>query len=137
MTNYSQGANFERGIAGRLQRAGMFVTRAAGSGTADRAQADIVAIDEDRIVIVECKTHRGDWQGGEVEWDQEQIDEICDRIGFAKGAGAGGRILHVIVAIKSTRGGPAQYCVASGGSVETGERTRPFYEFIQDTVEDG
>jgi len=132
MSKYSQGANFEREVAGRLERVGMFVTRAAGSGTADRAQADVVAIDEDRIVIAECKNHGGDWEGGEVEWDQDQIDAIRDKIGMGPDPLGDKRAVHCIVAIKSQRGGPAQYCVASGGKAVTGEDTAPLYELIND-----
>ena len=132
MSNYRQGSSFENEVAARLTRCGFFVTRAAGSGTADRAQADLVAIRDDRIVIVECKTYRSDSDEHIVEYDEEQLEDIRAMCKDDIELNTDRRATDIIVAMKNKNGGIAQYCVATDGRALIDEDTLPLYEYVNE-----
>jgi len=134
MSNYRRGASFEREVATRFDREGFFVTRAAGSGTADRASADIVALYWDTIVIAECKTYSGDYEGHKVEFDGDQLDEIAARLGHDP-VPSDMRDTYIGVAIKNSSGGIAQWTGTRDSPVVTVEETIPLYEFIEQIIE--
>ncbi len=56
MTFYQKGANFERSLVRAFWDNGFTAIRAAGSGSAPFPIPDIIAMKDDRVIILECKT---------------------------------------------------------------------------------
>ena len=56
--NYDKGASLENDVANRLNDNGYAVVRTAGSGTADRDSCDVIAVNEEEILLIECKTYQ-------------------------------------------------------------------------------
>jgi len=56
MSFYEKGARFERSLVHKFQENGWISFRAAGSGTIKYIIPDIIAIKEDKVLMVECKS---------------------------------------------------------------------------------
>ncbi len=56
MAFYRKGANFERSLVRRFWDSGFTAVRAAGSGSAPFPIPDIIAMKDQRVIIIECKT---------------------------------------------------------------------------------
>lgn len=79
--NYSRGASLENDVCNRLHRNGWAVVRAAGSGTTDRDSADVIAINRNAILVIECKTYS---EAGKniIDYDDyEQVMKVADDAG--------------------------------------------------------
>jgi len=53
---YKKGADFERDIVRRFWDGGWAAVRAAGSGTTKYPVPDVIAVKDNEIILVECKT---------------------------------------------------------------------------------
>ena len=60
MNRYAKGANFEREVIADLWAHGWASMRAAGSGTTSYPVPDVIGLKDGRIVLIECKTTKGD-----------------------------------------------------------------------------
>ncbi len=56
MTFYQKGANFERKLVNLFWENGFTAIRAAGSGSAPQPIPDVIALKDERVIILECKT---------------------------------------------------------------------------------
>ncbi len=56
MSRYEKGAKFERELVGKFQEQGWIALRAAGSGTVKFIIPDVVAIKNDKVILIECKS---------------------------------------------------------------------------------
>jgi len=56
MTFYQKGANFERKLVNQFWANGFTAIRAAGSGSAPQPIPDVIALKDERVIILECKT---------------------------------------------------------------------------------
>lgn len=72
MTNYANGATFERKVAALLTTDGYLVMRSSGS----HGEADLVALKQGQVLLVQCKSNGrldpGDWNG---------LHEVAQRVG--------------------------------------------------------
>lgn len=78
--NYDKGASLENEVANRLNNNNYAVVRAAGSGTADRVSCDVLAINDEKILILECKTYENTGANIVSESDYNQVMEMVDRV---------------------------------------------------------
>jgi Holliday junction resolvase len=95
-----RGVREERKLANRLEKEGWFVTRAAGSGTAQRSQVDLVAINREAILLIECKTYEDETRTIPIEEDKVQMRDIMQRVGMERNGVDGRRDVMSIIAIK-------------------------------------
>jgi len=56
MTRYEKGAKFERALVHKFWEHGWTAMRAAGSGTTSLPAPDVIAIRDEDIILVECKS---------------------------------------------------------------------------------
>jgi hypothetical protein len=83
MTNskYDRGSSLENDVCNRLHRNCWAVVRAAGSGTTDRDSADVLAVNHNAILIIECKTY-SELGKNIIEYDDyEQVMKVADDAG--------------------------------------------------------
>lgn len=78
--NYNRGASLENDVANRLTENGYAVVRAAGSGTADRDSCDVMAVDRDVILLLECKTYAETGTNVVGASDRRQMKELKSRV---------------------------------------------------------
>lgn len=72
MTFYTKGANFERKLVNQFWDNGFTAIRAAGSGSAPQPIPDVIALKENRVIILECKTTSKD----SFRLDKEDISKL-------------------------------------------------------------
>lgn len=77
--NYDKGAALENEVANRLSDNGYVAIRSAGSGAADRASCDVVAIDHEEILLIECKTYQEGSDDVVSDSDYRQMTILKDR----------------------------------------------------------
>jgi len=77
---YNRGASLENDVANRLDDNGYSVVRAAGSGTTDRDACDVMAIDREQILLIECKTYTGDVSNVVGPSDRRQMNKLRQNI---------------------------------------------------------
>jgi len=96
-----QGSNDERKLANRLRDEGWAAFRVAGSGSAQRAACDIVAINSSAILLIECKTFKDGDKAIRLDNDLGQL-ELLDRLidPFYKDSCLDGRDVVPIVTFK-------------------------------------
>lgn len=75
--SYKKGSMKERKIEQRLWDAGWQTFRVAGSGSVGHASADLVALKDGRVLVLESKSSKG----FPVEVDLDQLDTIENRGG--------------------------------------------------------
>lgn len=88
---YNRGASLENDVCNRLHRNCWAVVRAAGSGTTDRDSADVLAVNQNAILIIECKTYS---EAGKniIDYDDyEQVMTMADNAGAPNVEGSGRR----------------------------------------------
>lgn len=78
--NYDKGASLENDVANRLDDNNYAVVRAAGSGTADRVSCDVLAVNDEHILILECKTYKETGENIVSKSDYEQVMEMANRV---------------------------------------------------------
>lgn len=78
--NYDKGASLENDVANRLANNGFATVRAAGSGTADRDSCDVMAINESKILIIECKTYNSVGSQVVTRSDHQQMMQMAGRV---------------------------------------------------------
>lgn len=125
-----QGTNGERSLANRLTSEGFFTTRAAGSGSAQRAQADLVAINEDAILIIECKTYKDGSGVIDLADDKAQLDEIRGMVVGDFPGNAGERDVHAIVAFKEDGSSMWYFTRPSFGKIDPDDDHTPLFKLL-------
>ena len=71
-TNYERGRRFEYSVMHRLQRAGFYVIRSAGS----HSLADLVALGANGVILIQCKKARPSDSGIErIYWEASRLFE--------------------------------------------------------------
>jgi Holliday junction resolvase len=105
------GSDGERELAKRLEDEGWAVVRVAGSGSAQRASCDLVAINHSAILFIECKTYKDGERTINVGDDMAQLEELKDRV-RPLGVGEIRRDERFVVALKED-GAIAWYYVDS------------------------
>lgn len=130
-SNRRQGDRFERDVADRLHSHGFFVSRTAGSGTADREAVDIVAMSEYAVLLIECKTYHGDYEGELIDFDEEQLKEVEERATGGNITAPHGHDVVACVVVDCADGGVVQYYSGSESPFRTVEDTRPFYTLME------
>lgn len=132
MNNRRRGDSFERQLASRLYDEGFFVVRSAGSGTADRPNIDLVAINENVVWLIECKTYRGEYEGHRVPFDEQQLMDVREIVDCHPGSESVDDNAVVGVAVKCVDGGIVQYCEPKTSPVITVGETRSFYKVLEE-----
>jgi len=130
MSNYRRGASFENSIAKRFDNHGFLAVRAAGSGTTTRTCVDVVAINDEVVVLCECKTHGDDSVGRKLRYNLEQFDDAYRRVVGDGGDGKIGRRVFPMLVAKNRDGGVAEYFDISESSLVVPGDGVALYEFI-------
>ncbi len=134
---YKQGRQFENSVANRFNDRGFVVTRAAGSGTADRATPDLVAINRNAVILMECKTYSGDWKNEVVRYDREQQEKIQERVGCAAIYNSDpSRDIVTAIVMKCVDGGLPLWAVPDGEPIHTGTDAEPLFELVDKYADD-
>jgi len=60
MSIYKRGADFERKLVTLFWGRGWAAVRAAGSGTRKEPVPDVIAVKDEKVIVVECKTTKKD-----------------------------------------------------------------------------
>lgn len=60
MNRYRKGADFERELVSLFWAHGWTAIRAAGSGTVSHPVPDVIAVKDEKIVVIECKSTKND-----------------------------------------------------------------------------
>lgn len=93
------GSNGERQLANRLDDEGWAVFRVAGSGSAQRPAADLVAVNEEAILVIECKTYKDENKRINVRADVQQLVDLSAMMGRSYNDD-NSREEHFIIALK-------------------------------------
>lgn len=75
---YNRGASLENTVANRLSNNGFAAIRAAGSGTANRDSCDVIAVNDEMILLIECKTYKVHGNNIIDYSDHKQMDSLED-----------------------------------------------------------
>ena len=130
--NYSRGSSFENSVANRLDNHGFLAVRAAGSGTAPRASADVVGINSEVIALIECKTHGNEQEGNKFAVDEAQLRSISEKSGVFDPEHDEGREVKVMVVMKNTDGGITEYFDFNEIDKIVPGDGRSFYKFLNE-----
>lgn len=130
--NYSRGSSFENSVANRLDNYGFLAVRAAGSGTAPRASADVVGINSEVIALIECKTHGDKQAGNKFAIDEAQLRSISKKSGVFDPEHDSGREVKVMVVMKNTDGGITEYFDFNEVEKIIPGEGRSFYKFLNE-----
>lgn len=79
MSGPPRGDTYERDLRDRLTEAGWAATRAAGSGTWEGDSADIVAVRDGEVLIIEMKSTHKDFESIDVRSDDEQLKRLHEK----------------------------------------------------------
>lgn len=99
---YDRGASLENEVANRLSENGYAVIRAAGSGTADRDSCDVIAVNEEQILLIECKTYKTPGEDVIGHDDYTQMEEIRVRVEKEGTPSADVREVKTVLALRQT-----------------------------------
>jgi Holliday junction resolvase len=121
-------------LAKRLHSQGFFVTRAAGSGTAMRESVDIVAMNKVSELLIECKTYHGEYEGEKIDFDEEQLKTVDEKVNYPGEFKSGETNTVIGVAVKCVDGGIAQFYEGTDSPLVTVEDTIPLYQLVNDNT---
>jgi len=130
--NYRQGADAERGLANRLTDEGYLCMRSAGSGAAQRAQPDLTAINENVILLLECKTYQDGSRTIPLADERAQLDEVRGMIEGKSLASGNRRETERLVCMKKPSADAWRYVKAIGSTVTPNEIDQRLYEILLD-----
>jgi len=99
---YDRGASLENDVANRLSDNGYAVIRAAGSGTADRDSCDVIAVNDEEILLIECKTYKTPGNNVVGHNDHTQMEEIRVRVEKEGTPSADVRDVKTVLALKQS-----------------------------------
>ena len=99
---YNRGASLENDVANRLSSSGYAAIRAAGSGTSDRDSCDVVAVNDEEILLIECKTYKVHGNNIIDYSDYRQMEELENRVEIPGPGMEGDRDVKTILALRQS-----------------------------------